>query len=137
VDAVPGSTWSPEAFPRVATDQLYLLETQYASKEIPMAGWKDYVTILGASMSVADPNSAFRKLVSMDRNDACRAIAQDLSAKTPEQWRAYELKFILHATAEIHPLRRARAVELYAFIKLHEMECFSGTHGFHTAGDSL
>ena len=88
-------------------------------------------------LTAGSTRDQFRELISRDRDAACEAIAQALRDQTPAQWRSYELWFLTQGTMEIHPVRRIRAMELYAFIKLLERELFGASAGFHTVSDPI
>ena len=58
------------------------------------------------------------------RPEATSALAEAVSAMSPDQFDTLELTFLSYAQHQVHPLLKIRAMELYAFMKLLEVQRF-------------
>lgn len=75
--------------------------------------------------------------VNLDRNIALSKMQRNLHTMTTQEWDQYEQEFLQLSLGLIDWQQRIRAMELYAGMKMLEMDYYNCFRGFLTSGKAL
>jgi hypothetical protein len=79
----------------------------------------------------------FREMLELDRDTACKGIADVVEQMTPAELDVFEREFLTHGMNVVGHAHRLRAMELYAYLKVRETQHCGQFNGFKSSGESV
>jgi hypothetical protein len=99
--------------------------------------WIKTVRDVYAGIKVGIHHGKFREMLELDRDTACKGIADAVEQMTPAELDVFEREFLTHGMNVVGHAHRLRAMELYAYLKVKETQHCGQFSGFKSSGEAI